>query len=242
MSPLSIVHNPHKRCHFDNVSELVIYYGIVSANMVELFFMKKTIGFLRNFLGFSESGRSILGKHARSIFVTHRVRQGMSVAIVGLLNFTFVLHNFSNIGGPLNFIVNSHQAPKTLIDAQTKVSVQSPIEFEYESRGFSWFHSGVDLVAPIGTPVKPIMEGVVEEMSDDPFGYGNHIIVGHPEGLKSIYGHLSEIEIKIGQKVELNTEIGKSGSTGFSTGPHLHLEVSENGNVINPASIVPGVK
>ena len=210
--------------------------------MVEIFFMKKIFGFLRNFLGFSESGRSILGKHARNIFVRQRVRQGMSVAIIGLLTFIFSLRNFSNIGGPLGFNLSSQQTPKALIDAQTKTSVQSPIEFKYESRGFSFFHAGADLVADVGTSVKPIMGGVVETAQFDDFGYGKHIIVDHSEGLKSVYGHLDKIEVKPGQKVDLNTELGKSGSTGFSTGPHLHLEVSENGSVINPADIVPGVR
>lgn len=193
--------------------------------MVEIFFVIFISQFFRRFLGFSESGSSTLGKHVGNIFLNHRVRQGLSVAIIGMLTATFVIHNFSNIGGPLTLNLASQTAPTALIDAQTIESVQTPIQFEYESRGFSWFHSGADLVAETGTPVYPIMEGVVEATPYDPLGFGKHVIVDHEQGLRSIYGHLSVIEVQIGQKVTLGTELGKSGSTGFSTGPHLHLEI-----------------
>lgn len=204
--------------------------------------MEKLLKFLRKFLGFSESGRSTLGKLARNIFLKHRVRQGLSVVIIGLLTTTFIVHNFSNIGGPITLNLTSQQGPRVLIDAQTEVSVQVPIEYDYESRGFSWFHSGADLVAPIGTPVRPIMNGFVEAIPSDSFGYGKHVIIAHAEGIKSIYGHLDEIKVSVGEKVNLDTVLGKSGSTGFSTGPHLHLELQENGVVFNPAEIVPGIE
>ncbi len=203
--------------------------------------MKNLPKFLGKLLGFSRT-RSLLGKHAQKVLKEHKVRHGLSVTIIALATATFLVHNLANIGGPLAVNAVALNAPKVEIDAQTLPSIQSPIAYEYESRGFSWYHAGADLVAPTGTPVKPIMEGTVEATPYDPIGYGIHVILAHSEGYESIYGHLSQVEVKVGQKVNLNTELGKSGSTGFSTGPHLHLEIHQNGTAINPAEIVPGIQ
>lgn len=182
--------------------------------------------------------------HMSSRFVrrvlSHReIRRFVGVGLVAVLTFIFLTHNFSNIGGNLVLAFNT---PSPVIDASTKYSVQVPIAYQYESRGFSWYHTGADLVAPTGTPVRPIMVGIVEAVNHDYFGYGNHVIVAHEDGYKSIYGHLSLTGVKPGQRVELSTELGKSGSTGFSTGPHLHLEIHKDGSPVDPAEIVPGVR
>jgi murein DD-endopeptidase MepM/ murein hydrolase activator NlpD len=86
------------------------------------------------------------------------------------------------------------------------------------------------------------MAGTVRATNYDLFGYGNHVIVMHEEGYESLYAHMSEIEVKPGQEVKNETVIGGVGSTGLSTGPHLHLEVRQEGQLLNPAELVPGVK
>ena len=135
-------------------------------------------------------------------------------------------------------------SPTVTADLVTSVSIQKPIEFTSESRCVSWFHAGADLVAPVGTSVRPIMEGSVTSVDNNAWGggYGKHIIVSHAQGYESLYAHLSKIEVEAGQTVSLEREIAKSGNTGLSTGPHLHLEIHQNGKVINPAELVPGVK
>lgn len=168
-----------------------------------------------------------------------RARRVVGVALIAVATATILVHNLANIGGNLVLAFNT---PVASIDASTEVRVQTPIEFTYESRGVSWFHAGADLVAPTGTPVHPIMVGTVEATNEDRFGFGKHVIVKHDENYESIYAHLSKIEVEPGQKVGLTTELGLSGSTGFSTGPHLHLEIHQNGALVNPADIVPGVK
>jgi murein DD-endopeptidase MepM/ murein hydrolase activator NlpD len=202
--------------------------------------MEKTFLNFRKIFGFARS-RSLIGKHAQQKLNHHRARRVISVLIIALATSTYLIHNLANIGGPVVLNLGSSSIPNTVIDARTNSSAQLPIEFTYESRGFSWLHAGADLVAPTGASVKPIMKGVVQATQSDPFGYGSHVIVDHGGNLKSIYGHLSKIEVQVGQEVTLNTEIGKSGSTGFSTGPHLHLEIQENSTPINPAEIVPGI-
>lgn len=178
----------------------------------------------------------------RSLRLWHKkVSRITGVSLVALATAVILVHNLSNIGGNLTLAFNT-SAIKPTIDATTIELVQKPVEFSYESRGFSWIHSGADLAAPTGTPVKPVMTGTVKETNHEYFGFGNHVIIDHGAGLESIYGHLSKIDVEPGQKVTLNTIIGEVGSTGFSTGPHLHLEIHQNGNLINPADMVPGVK
>ena len=80
----------------------------------------------------------------------------------------------------------------------------------------------------------PILPGKVEKTARLRFGYGNYIIVNHGSGFKSLYAHLSKITVKEEQKVDKNTVIGFIGSTGWSTGPHLHLEIINNKERVNP--------
>ena len=69
-------------------------------------------------------------------------------------------------------------------------------------------------------------------------GYGKHVIIKHKKGYKTLYGHLSKIEVAKGQKVEAGEKIGELGSTGRSTGPHLHYEIIKYGKRINPKKYV----
>lgn len=116
--------------------------------------------------------------------------------------------------------------------------IQTPIKFTYISQGFSSFHPGIDLATKYGTKITPITSGIVEVAGYSPFGYGNEIVINNGNGIKSLYAHLAKIEVKVGQKVELDTEIGLVGITGHSTGPHLHLEIHKNGVAINPLTLL----
>lgn len=175
----------------------------------------------------------------QQIFRSLRTVKAGQVALLFLLAITVWLKS-ANIGGTLALALETPIKPT--IDVTTVSVVQAPVEFTYESRGLSWYHAGADLVAKTGTPVKPIMAGVIKEVNFGNFGYGNHIIITHAGNLESLYGHLSKIKVEKGQKVFLDTIIGEIGSTGFSTGPHLHLEIRQNEKLLNPADIVPGVR
>ena len=99
-------------------------------------------------------------------------------------------------------------------------------------------HKGVDIAAPTGTSVYGSAEGVVLRIGYDPAGYGNFIEMRHPNGLTSLYGHLSRVDVASGDKVATGQRIGLIGSTGYSTGPHLHFEVRRNGAQVNPAKVI----
>lgn len=116
---------------------------------------------------------------------------------------------------------------------------------ERMASGFGWridpvykitkFHEGMDFTCHVGTEVHVTGDGVVETVNYSYQGYGNEIIVNHGYGYKTRYAHLSRFKVRPGQKVVRGEVIGYSGSTGKSTGPHLHYEVLKNGNAVNPA-------
>ncbi len=102
-------------------------------------------------------------------------------------------------------------------------------------------HRGVDLVAPIGTPIRAISAGKV--VFADPYaGYGNLVVIRHGTDVTSHYGHLREIRVIIGQSVAAGEIIGTLGVTGSTTGPHLHLEIRQNGNPLDPMKIIPALQ
>ena len=95
------------------------------------------------------------------------------------------------------------------------------------------FHKGVDIAAPMGTDVYCAAQGKVI-FAGQKSGYGNCVIIEHGNGLATLYGHLSKILVDANQQVKIGDVIAKVGSTGRSTGPHLHYEVRKNNTPINP--------
>jgi murein DD-endopeptidase MepM/ murein hydrolase activator NlpD len=98
-------------------------------------------------------------------------------------------------------------------------------------------HAGLDLSADRGTPVKATADGTVETASYNG-GYGNSILLDHGFGIETRYGHLSAYAVSAGQKVKRSQVIGYVGSSGHTTGPHLHYEILINGSPINPLRIL----
>jgi len=103
--------------------------------------------------------------------------------------------------------------------------------------GQARFHKGVDLAAPEGTKVMAALPGRVI-FAGYQGGYGNTVLIQHDEGLQTRYGHLKEINVKAGDSVTSENMVGTVGSTGRSTGPHLHFEVIRLGNQIDPLKVL----
>lgn len=99
-------------------------------------------------------------------------------------------------------------------------------------------HKGVDIAAPKGTGVLVTAEGRVLRTGYDAGGFGNFVEVSHPNGMTSLYGHLSRIDVASGMTVESGQRIGLVGSTGNSTGPHLHFQIERSGRMVDPARVV----
>ena len=116
--------------------------------------------------------------------------------------------------------------------------VRGPISSWFGVRGDPFtgvrrFHAGIDIVVNLGTPVKASADGVVADAGYNA-NYGNYIILTHGDGYQTLYGHLSAFSIKRGQSVSQGQVIGKSGSSGYSTGPHLHFGVYKKGVAVDP--------
>lgn len=114
-------------------------------------------------------------------------------------------------------------------------TISSP--FGYRNGGF---HSGIDISNGrcYGNLVLAAASGTVTTASNSGNGYGNYIVINHGGGLVTLYGHLSSISVSVGQYVNAGDAIGRCGSSGRSTGPHLHFEVRVNGTAVNPAPYI----
>jgi murein DD-endopeptidase MepM/ murein hydrolase activator NlpD len=99
------------------------------------------------------------------------------------------------------------------------------------------FHNGVDIAARYGTLVGAACRGTVVSIGWMG-GYGKTVIISHPNGFRTLYGHLSRIYVRRGQHVHSGKIIGRVGSTGWSTGPHLHFTIWHNGKLINPMKVL----
>jgi murein DD-endopeptidase MepM/ murein hydrolase activator NlpD len=116
----------------------------------------------------------------------------------------------------------------------------------YRSSKFGWranpftgarsYHSGVDMACPTGTNIYAAMAGKVTATGYNST-YGNYVIVAHHSGYKTLYGHMSAILCHKGSYVTQDTRIGRVGSTGMSTGPHLHFTVFKNNKQVNPEAL-----
>ena len=96
------------------------------------------------------------------------------------------------------------------------------------------FHAGLDFAAPQGTPIYATADGRVTTAGNTGNGYGNHVEINHGYGYETLYGHMVRVKVRIGQLVKRGEVIGWVGSTGKSTGPHVHYEVHKNGRPIDP--------
>jgi murein DD-endopeptidase MepM/ murein hydrolase activator NlpD len=110
--------------------------------------------------------------------------------------------------------------------------------------GFGWrwgrMHKGIDIAGPIGTPIVAAASGTVITAGWNSGGYGNLVEIQHADGSVSLYAHNSRVNVRVGQRVQQGQQIAEMGSTGYSTGPHLHFEIHPSGQgAVNPMAYLP---
>ncbi|MCY7358207.1 MAG: M23 family metallopeptidase [Rudanella sp.] len=146
-------------------------------------------------------------------------------------------------GSELNLLVESVGTLWREVPSIMPVRIRSWSEYRVSSQfGLRWHpireklhnHSGVDFPMPIGTPVYATADGVVDRLVYQSEGLGLAVYIQHPSGYVSVYGHLSAHRVRPGLVVERGEEIGKVGSSGLSTGPHLHYSVLKGGIPVDP--------
>ena len=118
--------------------------------------------------------------------------------------------------------------------------IQGPINSPFGPRK-KRLHAGIDIGTPFYQEVKAAMDGevILARLSNSKKGYGNVVVLRHDVGYSTIYGHLSLIMVKEGEAVRQGQAIGGAGSTGKSTGPHLHFEIRHDGNPFDPLPVLP---
>jgi murein DD-endopeptidase MepM/ murein hydrolase activator NlpD len=130
------------------------------------------------------------------------------------------------------------RAGKALMALPSRWPIRGAVNSEYGTRQSPWaqgteFHSGIDIRAQHGTPIRAPAAGNVT-IAGNYQEYGVTVMLDHGQDLKSIYGHLSKTNVKVGDRIERGTVLGWSGNTGRSTGAHLHYEIVVKGQSVNP--------
>lgn len=161
------------------------------------------------------------------------ILQNYMKAMQNMPQFQYNLNNYPlHPTYPNQFNYNNYSFTGKIVNPIGKGEYWVSSEFGVQRPGHT--HKGTDLAANYGTPVRACTDGIIEYTGYDK-GYGNWIELRHSDGSSSRYGHLSAILVNTGSKIPAGTIIGKVGSSGISTGPHLHFEWRENnGQATNP--------
>jgi murein DD-endopeptidase MepM/ murein hydrolase activator NlpD len=124
------------------------------------------------------------------------------------------------------------EIPETMMPISAPVSSGFGLRRDPFTRQLK-FHRGMDLAAPVGTPVQAVADGEVT-FAGYQRGFGNTVVIRHGDGLESRYAHLGQLSVRLGETVRAQTNLGEVGKSGRSTGPHLHFEVTQWGMVVDP--------
>lgn len=186
-----------------------------------------------------EPKRQIFSLWASQIFEKTKIKNMLGLNLAMAVFFVGVIGPQTNDRLSL-FLLNKQIVPDNInVAALTETTLALPLTNMSLSQSFSSSHPALDLVAPLGTPIYALEDGTVERAGYSLFGYGQHVVINHENHMQSLYAHLSSIAVAPGQKITRGELIGKVGSTGFATGNHLHLEISYEGNLVNPLEVLP---
>lgn len=193
--------------------------------------------------------------------IVHRVKWGETVYSVSkkyqanpqaIVDFPF--NSFSNdetfaLAVGQNLIVPGGIMPKyqkpqvSAVQPQVVPSADVKGLFAWPTSGritqrYSWYHRGLDIANRSAPPILASRAGIVASVIYGRYGYGKHVIIDHGDGYKTLYAHMSKIYVKVGQSVAQGSAIGQMGSTGRSTGTHLHFEIIKGSAKLDPLSVL----
>lgn len=175
-----------------------------------------------------------LSRFSRKVFEFHKIKQILGVlVIISVISLSILPPTIAS--AQANVEAEQVQIkPEVAIVKEPNISVRLPLDEFTITQGYRFMHPGIDLATIKGAPVYAVMEGTVTTVKHDSFSYGNHVIIDHSNGNKTLYAHLAKIEVEEGEKVTNESIVGLAGSTGWSTGPHLHFQVWLNEKLVNP--------
>jgi murein DD-endopeptidase MepM/ murein hydrolase activator NlpD len=207
--------------------------------------------------------RAALGRHARHELGQRRLVLGSVGWDVAELEFVLAWHGFPS--GTFDGVFGPHvqralmrfqrfaglppvgflgprtlaalEQPRATCPFRLRWPVVAPVGDRFGPRG-TRFHPGIDIEAGLGTPVGAARAGTVT-WAGAVAGYGNLVVVAHGDGVRTLYAHLSKLDVSVGEQVEAGEEVGLVGATGDATGPHLHFEVRVRGAAVDPLKALP---
>ncbi|HCM38327.1 MAG: Peptidase M23 [Candidatus Gottesmanbacteria bacterium GW2011_GWB1_43_11] len=197
-------------------------------------FRKTLISFFR-----PHRGRHWLSFAASKIFEHPSIKHLFGLNLLAAVIFTGVITPEANNLMTQNLLESKSGQTPIVADPNTKTTFEIPLVNFRISQFYSFWHPALDMVAEKGTPIYAIEDGIVTEAAAFFFGYGKHVVIAHPHGIKSLYAHMSEIDTEVGRRVTRGQLIGKVGATGWATGNHLHFEISQNDALLNPLDVLP---
>ncbi|HBV85741.1 MAG TPA: M23 family peptidase [Desulfosporosinus sp.] len=171
------------------------------------------------------------------IAVERKQIANMIVVVTVMLGLLTTMQDFTPVIKRWSARVDSLQQTADRVASIGQVQWEIPMKGEITQGYKGELHHGIDIAAPEGTSVKATREGDVSHVGWHDI-YGNVVIVDHEKGMQSVYAHLKGIAVKPGWPVLSGKEIGSCGSTGRSSGPHLHFEIRKNGTTVDPMSFL----
>jgi len=120
------------------------------------------------------------------------------------------------------------------------ISGKVTLEFGQPDPPYQPLHTGIDIAGPVGDPVRAFMKGTVTYAGSEATGFGTHVVLDNGGGVTSTYGHMNTLAVQAGQAVDIGTVLGTRGSTGWSTGPHLHFQIDVYGLPVDPRTFLEG--
>lgn len=181
---------------------------------------------------------TLIGKVARHVSEHKSAKKFFATNLSALVIVGTLLPSTGTSVQASNGQVSDYSIIQTQNTLKTERSIQYPLESYKINQGYGLFHPGLDLGAEVGSIIKPVKAGTVIEADFTTDGYGNTVLIDHGSGLTSRYAHMSTIKVSNGEKVTTDVVIGKVGLTGHTTGPHLHLEIRQNGIPLNPSLVL----
>jgi hypothetical protein len=139
-----------------------------------------------------------------------------------------------------NVVASEVDTTSVKYEGEMIMPLRNPPRLQITSRFSSW-HPAVDLSTELGTPLYPVADGVVVSTGSSIWAYGKVVVIDHGDGFTSLYAHMHRVDVSVGQYVNKDTSIGTVGSTGNSSGPHVHLEIRKDGVALNPIGVVKGM-
>lgn len=221
----------------------------------EYYLIGKVIRKLKAILGTKISLKSALGCIRRHIMIRPRLRLASKVILAGmlaLLPLSYVSQTIDQnrdkvvVAGHKILVAEAvYNNTSEANDLAQAIEVKkSPFEFHmpvdgYVSQGFYTYHRGVDIASDFGSPIHALGAGKVVFAGFMPDGHGNTVVIEHENGLVSLYAHMGKIYVGVGNEIDTQNPIGTVGLTGRTTGPHVHVEIIDNGIYVDPSGLLP---